>query len=80
MFNLFVLSTRQYDDIYSPDEKLRMKPRGEYPKKPARVPAAKVKALYRETKTLREFNIKGKTIMAYSCKDAIKRFNHQNKK
>lgn len=44
-----------------------------------RQPSEKEKALYRETKTLREFKVKGKTILAYSKKDAIKRYNHKNK-
>lgn len=39
----------------------------------------KEKALYRETKTLREFKVKGKTILAFSKKDAIKRYNHKYK-
>lgn len=47
-------------------------------KKP-RKPSEKEKALYRETKTLREFKIKGKTVFAYSKKDAIKRYNHKYK-
>lgn len=47
-------------------------------KKP-RKPSEKEKALYRETKTLREFKVKGKTILAYSKKDAIKRLKHSLK-
>ncbi len=47
--------------------------------KKCRQPSEKEKALYRETKTLREFKVKGKTILAYSKKDAIKRYNHKNK-
>ena len=42
-------------------------------------PSEKEKALYRETKTLREFKIKGKTVLAYSKKDAIKRLKHRSK-
>lgn len=44
-----------------------------------RQPSEKEKALYRETKTLREFQVKGQTIHAYSKKDAIKRYNHKYK-
>ena len=44
-----------------------------------RQPSEKGKALYRETKTLREFKVKGKTILAYSKKDAIKRLKHSCK-
>lgn len=47
-------------------------------KKP-RNPSEKEKALYREAKTLREFKVKGKTILAYSKKDAIKRLKHSCK-
>lgn len=47
--------------------------------KKCRQPSEKEKALYRETKTLREFQVKGQTIHAYSKKDAIKRYNHKNK-
>lgn len=46
-------------------------------KKKPRTPSEKEKALYRKTRTLREFNIKGKTILAYSKKDAIKRLKHK---
>ena len=44
-----------------------------------RQPSEKEKSLYRETKTLREFKIKGKTVLAYSKKDAIKRLKHWSK-
>ena len=37
----------------------------------------KEKALYKERKQLQEFQVQGETIMAYSKKDAIKRFNHR---
>ena len=47
--------------------------------KKCRQPSEKEKALYRETKTLREFKIKGKTVLAYSKKDAIKRLKHRSK-
>ena len=47
-------------------------------KKP-RQPSDKEKSLYREAKTLREFQVKGKNILAYSKKDAIKRYNHKYK-
>lgn len=47
--------------------------------KKCRQPSEKEKALYRETKTLREFQVKGQTIHAYSKKDAIKRYNHKYK-
>lgn len=40
-------------------------------------PEYKPKVQYRE---LKEFTIKGKKIMAYSRKDAIKKFNHLNRK
>lgn len=76
MFNLFVLSAQQYDDIFSPDKKYRMKSYAEHPKKSVRKLTAKEKALYSETKNLREFKIKGKTVLAYSKKDAIKRLKH----
>ncbi len=40
----------------------------------------KEKALYKERKQLQEFQVQGETIMAYSKKDAIKRFNHRRGK
>lgn len=40
----------------------------------------KEKALYKERKQLQEFQVQGETIMAYSKKDAIKRFNHKRRK
>lgn len=37
----------------------------------------KEKALYKERKQLQEFQVQGETVIAYSKKDAIKRFNHR---
>ncbi len=33
----------------------------------------------KDSRQLREFSIKGKKVMAYSCKDAITRIKHQKK-
>lgn len=40
----------------------------------------KEKALYKERKQLQEFRVQGETVIAYSKKDAIKRFNHRRGK
>lgn len=82
----------KYDDVFAdPIEVERASLRGRFAEqnfdssrppreiKRCRQPSEKEKALYRETKTLRKFKIKGKTVLVYSKKDAIKRLKHRSK-
>jgi len=70
----FGLAIAQYDKLFAdPDEVKAVTV-----KKPRKL-SEKEKALYRKTKTLSEFKIHGKTILAYSKKDAIKRYEHKKK-
>lgn len=67
-----MLAAGQSESLYSGEPRVRTRK--------MRRPTEKEKNLHRETKNLQEFNVKGTTILAYSKKDAIKRFNHQFKK
>lgn len=71
----FGLAVEQYDKMFANPEEVEVLTIKKKPRKPSE----KEKALYRETKTLREFKIKGKTVLAYSKKDAIKRLKHRSK-
>lgn len=68
----FGFAVAQYDKMFADPEEVKALTIKKKPRKPSE----KEKALYRETKTLREFKIKGKTVIAYSKKDAIKRLKH----
>lgn len=68
----FGFAVSQYDKMFADTEEVEALTIKKKPRKPSE----KEKALYRETKTLREFKIKGKTVLAYSKKDAIKRLKH----
>lgn len=72
----FGLAVGQYDKMFADPENVKAVT---VKKKPRKL-SEKEKALYRETKSLSEFKVKGKTILAYSKKDAFKRYNHQYKK
>lgn len=61
-----VASTENYKDFYGVPKQT-----------PKYNPEYKPKAQHRE---LKEFTIKGEKITAYSRKDAIKKFNHLNRK
>ena len=69
----FGFALEQYDKMFADPEEVEALTIKKKPRKPSE----KEKALYRETKTLREFKIKGKTVLAYSKKDAIKRLKHR---
>ena len=71
----FGLAVEQYDKMFADPEEVETLTIKKKPRKPSE----KEKALYRETKSLREFKIKGKTVLAYSKKDAIKRLKHRSK-
>ena len=71
----FGFAVEQYDKMFADPEEVEALTIKKKPRKPSE----KEKALYRETNTLREFKIKGKTVLAYSKKDAIKRLKHWSK-
>ena len=71
----FGLAVEQYDKMFAGPEEVEALT---IKKKPRKL-SEKEKSLYRETKTLREFKVKGNTVLAYSKKDAIKRLKHRSK-
>lgn len=71
----FGFAVEQYDKMFADPEEVEALTIKKKPRKPSE----KEKSLYRETKTLREFKIKGKIVLAYSKKDAIKRLNYRLK-